>query len=282
MNDTLCIALGMQLDVPVVEQIALAKNAGFNAVAVDKEKQSDDTLTRQVFEKARESGMKFEYIHAPFYGMDDIWHDENGDLAEIMLKDLYATIDDCNTFGVEYAVLHAIIGMDNCTPTELGLERLDKVIDYAVNKNVKLAFENTEGEMYLEAILNRYKDVQSVGFCFDSGHELCYNYGNDILSKYGERLFVTHLNDNKGMTGDELTFYDDSHLLPFDGVADWDGIAQRMKNCGYNGTLSFEVISKGRPGRDDNAIYMNLSPQEYVNEAYRKAVEYRNLLFSIK
>ena len=135
--------------------------------------------------------------------------------------------------------------------------------------------------MYLEAILNRYKDIENVGFCFDSGHELCYNYGNDILSKYGERLFVTHLNDNKGMTGDELTFYDDSHLLPFDGIADWNGIAERMKRCGYNGTLSFEVISKGRPNRTDNDIYKSLSAQEYVNEAYRKAVKFRNLLLSV-
>ncbi len=281
-NKSLCLALGMQLDVPVTEQPELLKNAGFDAFAFDREKNGTSVLTQELMAKAEKLGMKCEYIHAPFYGMDDIWHDESGDLAKIMLKDLYATIEDCSKYGVQYAVLHAIIGMDNCTPTPLGLDRLYDVIDYAVKKNVKLAFENTEGEMYLEAIFKRYGDVENVGFCFDSGHELCYNYGKDILSKYGNKLFVTHLNDNKGMTGDELTFYDDSHLLPFDGIADWDGIVKRIKNCGYKGTLSFEVISKGRPTRNDNEIYKSLSAQEYVNEAYMKAVKFRNLLSSEK
>lgn len=277
-NQPLCLALGMQLDVPVVEQPELLKQAGFDRFAFDREKRGTSELTDALLKKAEKFDLPCEYIHAPFYGMDDIWHDDGGELAEIMLKDLYATIDDCHNYGVTYAVLHAIIGMDNHTPTQLGLERLDDVIDYAVRKNVKLAFENTEGEMYLEAILNRYREVENVGFCFDSGHELCYNYGRDILSKYSDRLFVTHLNDNKGMTGDELTFLDDSHLLPFDGIADWNGIVSRIKNCDYGGTLSFEVISKGRPNRTDNDIYKNLTAREYVEKAYSKAVEFRKLL----
>lgn len=280
-NKSLCLALGMQLDVPVVDQPELLKTAGFDSFAFDRVKNGTSELTEVLMKKAEKLDLTCEYIHAPFYGMDDIWHDESGELAEIMLKDLYATIDDCSDFGVKYAVLHAIIGMDNFNPTVLGLERLDDVIDYAVKNDVYLAFENTEGEMYLEAILNRYRDVQNVGFCFDSGHELCYNYGKDILSKYGDRLFVTHLNDNKGMTGNELTFYDDSHLLPFDGIADWEGIAKRIKSFNYNGTLSFEVISKGRPTRTDNDIYKNLSSQEYVNEAYSKAVNFANLLETV-
>lgn len=280
-NKSLCLALGMQLDVPVIDQPELLKAAGFDRFAFDREKNGTSELTEVLMKKAEKLDLSCEYIHAPFYGMDDVWHDESGELAEIMLRDLYATINDCSNFDVKYAVIHAIIGMDNCNPTSLGLERLDDVVDYAVKKNVCLAFENTEGEMYLEAILNRYRDVKNIGFCFDSGHELCYNYGKDILSKYGERLFVTHLNDNKGMTGDELTFYDDSHLLPFDGIADWNGIAKRIKSFDYSGTLSFEVISKGRPTRTDNDIYKILSSQEYVNKAYSKAVEFVNLLENI-
>ena len=280
-NKSLCLALGMQLDVPVADQPELLKNAGFDRFAFDREKRGTSELTELLMKKAEILNLACEYIHAPFYGMDDIWHDESGELAEIMLRDLYATIDDCSNYSVKYAVFHAIIGMDNCTPTQLGLERLDDVVDYAVKKNVSLAFENTEGEMYLEAVMNRYKDVSNVGFCFDSGHELCYNYGKDILSKYCDRLFVTHLNDNRGMTGSELTFYDDSHLLPFDGIADWDGIAKRINNGNYSGTLSFEVISKGRPTRTDNDIYKGLTAQEYVDKAYSKAVEFRDILKSI-
>lgn len=274
----ICLSLGMQLDVPIEKQPELLKNAGFTAFAFDKLRNSDSSLTRQLIQEGTRLQLRCEYIHAPFYGMDDIWHDETGDLAKIMLGDLYATIDDCHDFGVRYAVIHAIIGMDNHNPTPLGLERLDAVVDYAVKKKVFLAFENTEGEEYLESIMNRYSDVANVGFCFDSGHELCYNYGRDILGKYVDRLFVTHLNDNMGMTGDELTFYDDAHLLPFDGIADWQRIARQIRESGYNGTLSYEVISKGRPQRDTHGIYKELSAQEYVDLAYKKAMQFQGLL----
>jgi sugar phosphate isomerase/epimerase len=277
-NKDLCLALGMQLDTPIEKQPELLKNAGFTAYAFDKLRHSDSKLSESIIRAGDNLGLRCEYIHAPFYGMDDIWHDESGDLADIMLKDLYATIDECKAFGVKYAVIHAIIGMDNHNPTSLGLERLEAVVDYAVSKNVFLAFENTEGEEYLEAIMNHFADVGNVGFCFDSGHEMCYNYSRNILGKYADRLFVTHLNDNMGMTGDELTFYDDSHLLPFDGVGDWQNIAQRIADSGFNGTLSFEVISKGRPERDTHSIYRKLSDQEYVNEAYRKALQFRDML----
>lgn len=282
MNRKLCLALGMQLDVSLKEQLTLVKNAGFDAFAVDRERNGDSSVICELIEEGDRLGLDCEYIHAPFYGMDDIFHDEKGDLAQQMLDDLYRTIDDCHTFGVKYAVLHAVIGMDNHNPTALGLERLQPVIDYAVSKGVSLAFENTEGEEYLAAIFERFGNIPDVGFCFDSGHEMCYNRSKDMLAEFGSGLMVTHLNDNVGMTGDELTFYDDSHLLPFDGIADWNNIAKRINNCGYKGTLSFEVISKGRPSRTENDIYKSLTPQEYVNLAYERAVKFRELLNSIE
>ena len=278
MNKKLCLALGMQLDATLTEQLTLLKNAGFDAFAFDRERDGTSDLARVLIEEGRRLGLSCEYIHAPFYGMDDVFHDADGSLADKMLRDLYATIDDCHDFGVKYAVIHAIIGMDNHNPTELGLERLQAVVDYAVSKGVCLAFENTEGEEYLAAILERFRSYKNVGFCFDSGHELCYNYAKDMLTPYGDRLMVTHLNDNVGMTGDELTFYDDAHLLPFDGIADWQGMAERIRSSGYSGTLSFEVISKGRPNRTENLIYHKLTPQEYVNLAYERAVKFAELL----
>ncbi|MBP3446388.1 MAG: sugar phosphate isomerase/epimerase [Clostridia bacterium] len=280
MSNKLCLSLGMQLEASLKEQLILLKNAGFDAFAFDRERHGTSDLARELIGEGNRLGLSCEYIHAPFYGMDDIFHDEGGVLAEIMLKDLYGTIDDCHTFGVKYAVIHAIIGMDNHNPTELGLRRLEPVVNYAVQKGVSLAFENTEGEEYLEAILERFGDVPDVGFCFDSGHELCYNHGNDMLGRFGKRLMVTHLNDNVGMTGDELTFLDDAHLLPFDGIADWERIAERMHNCGYDGTLSFEVISKGRPNRTENDIYKSLTDTEYVNLAYERAVKFIELFNS--
>ncbi len=281
MKNKLCLDLGMQLETPLITQLEIVHNAGFDAFAYDREKQDNSDMTELLAEKAAKLGIGFEYIHAPFYGMDDIWHADD-ELADIMIKDIFATVDDCENFNVPYAVVHAIIGMDNCTPTELGIKRLQRVIDYAVKKDVTLAFENTEGEMYLEAIFERYGEIANVKFCFDSGHEMCYNYSRDMLAKYGKYLAVTHLNDNVGMTGNELTFLDDAHLLPFDGIADWQGIAKRLCACGYDGTLSFETIAKGRPDRTENVRYHSLTDEEYINFAYEKAAKFRELFLSNK
>ena len=64
--------------------------------------------------------------------MDDLWHDESGELAKIMEQELKNSIDNCRNLDVPIVVMHAIIGMDNHTPTELGLERIGKIIDYDI------------------------------------------------------------------------------------------------------------------------------------------------------
>ena len=272
----LCINTGLAFE-GGLEKLDAIKSAGFDGFFNDKPKHSDYKITEQIAEYAAKTGLYYQSIHAPFYGMDDIFHDESGELSDIMITDLLNSIEDCYRFDVPLVIMHAIIGMDNFTPTELGLQRLEKVIDLSVKRGVTIAFENTEGEMYLEAILNRYGSLPNIGFCIDTGHEMCYNYSRDLIGKYGELLVSTHLNDNWGITGEEITFLDDCHLLPFDGVADWEGIAKRLKKCGYRGDFTFEVIAKGRQGLDTNKKYDGMSLEEYLALAYSKAVQFKKL-----
>lgn len=276
----LCLGTGLSVsDVcPEPEQLEIIKNAGFDAFFFDKPKKSDFRPTETMAEKGAKLGLRFQSLHAPFYGMDDVWHDEEGELSAVMINDLLNSIDECSRFGIPTAVMHAVIGMDNHNPTQLGIDRLEKVIDLAVKRGVRLAFENTEGEEYLARILEAYGDVPEVGFCIDTGHEMCYNYSENLIGRYGKYLTATHLNDNMGMTGTEITFYDDAHLLPFDGIADWEKIAGRLKKAGYDGILTFEVIKNGRPGRDTHKRYEKLSVEEYIALAYEKAVRFGKLL----
>lgn len=281
----LCLGTGMGFDkeIPQIEQLEVIKSAGFDACFFDKPKQGDSALCHAFANKAAKLGLEFQSIHAPFYGMDDIWHDEEGELSDIMIAELLNAIDDCAETGAPIVIMHAIIGMDNFTPTELGIRRLEKVIDRAVKRGVKIAFENTEGEMYLEKIFENYGNVENVGFCIDTGHEMCYNFSNDLIGKYGQYLISTHLNDNMGITNPpEITFLDDAHLLPFDGVANWDGIAERLNKAGYDGILTFELNAKGRKGDCPNKIYHSLTFEQYVNKAYEHAVKFRELYMSKK
>ena len=65
---------------------------------------------------------------------------------------------------------------------------------------VKIAFENTGRLDYLDAVLNAFKEYDNVGFCYDSGHQLCYTPDTDVMELYGNRLICTHLNDNLGVS----------------------------------------------------------------------------------
>lgn len=280
----LCLGTGLDFDeIPAVEQIEIMKSVGFDQFFYCENKNQRASDDEAVAEKAAKIGIGFHSIHAPFYAMDDMWHDESGELAKIMEQELKNSIDNCHNLDVPIVVMHAIIGMDNHTPTELGLESIGNVIDYAVKRGVKIGFENTEGECYLKALLDKYGELENVGFTYDSGHELCYNGGSDMLGKYGKYLISTHLDDNRGMTDPEHpNFLDDYHLLPFDGNADWEGIARRLNKCGFDGSLTLEVDSKGRCGSHSNDKYLGMSIEQFVRAAYDSAVRFRNLFLAAK
>ena len=118
-----------------------------------------------------------------------------------------------------------------------------------------------------------------VGFCWDTGHEQCYNFGKDMTAKYGDRLVCTHLNDNYGMTDvNDMTWLDDSHLMPFDGITNWQSVADRLREHGYKGELTFELTCKSKPGRTTHDIYGGLDAPGFLSLAYEKARKFRDLI----
>ena len=121
--------------------------------------------------------------------------------------------------------------------------------------------------------MKRLGDSSAVGFCWDTGHELCYNDGKDMLALYGDRLLGTHLNDNLGISrADGKIFWtDDLHLLPFDGIIDWVDAANRLNKVGYDGILTFELTVHSKPGRHENDKYKDMGFIKYLAEVYARA-----------
>ena len=123
------------------------------------------------------------------------------------------------------------------------------------------------------AIMEHFENNETVGFCWDSGHEMCYNYSKDILGEFGERLLVTHLNDNLGISRFDGTIFwtDDLHLLPYDGIGDWEDNVRRLKKARRVPILNLELSIRSKPNRHDNDIYAKMTPEEYYAEAYNRA-----------
>lgn len=275
MQYKLCLGTGMGFDIPADEQIRLIKKAGFDGFFTDAEELEK---MKKYAETAAEENLIYQSVHAPFGKMHIVWEGTDEE-AEKVINQLKECVDSCEAIGVDLLICHVIIGMERCTPNDIGAERFRALCLYAKEKGVRIAFENTEGEEYLAAVMEKCKDLSNVGFCFDSGHEMCYNFSRDMLSAYGDRLFATHLNDNLGMKDRNIkTWYDDLHLLPFDGIADWENIAARLKKSTCPQCITFELVSKNKPERNAHDKYKDMSFSDYVAEAYKRAEKFKNFL----
>ena len=262
----LCLGIG-NFGISGEEQIRLFKNTGFEAFF-----SGWDENIRRYRELADELGMIYQSIHAPFGNSAVLWTESEA--ADKAVEELKRCVDDCAEVNVPIMVMHTYIGFEPSKgPTAAGLENYGKIVKHAAEKGVKIAFENTEGEEYLAALMEHFKGYENVGFCWDTGHEQCYNYGKDMTALYGDRLIATHINDNLGISRYDGQIYwtDDLHLLPFDGIIDWNGVAQRLNKCGYNGILTFELNTLSKPNRHENDKYKNMKIEEYIAEVYARA-----------
>ena len=263
----LCLGtMGLMPSIP--EEIALLGSVGFDGFFTGW---TPDAPLGEWRKAADECGMYWQSIHAPFDKAADMWTD--GDKAGIAVDELIGCVCGCASVGVPIMIVHAFIGFKDHTPTEAGLVNFGRVVDEAEKLGVKIAFENTEGEEYLAALMEHFRGHPSVGFCLDTGHEMCYNHSKDMLALYGDRLIATHFNDNLGIRdyNGDITWHDDLHLLPFDGIADWRDIASRLNRCGYDGEFTFELTVNSKPNRHENDVYKKMTPHEYLVEAYKRA-----------
>lgn len=259
--------------IPIEEQIKMLQKTGFEAFFTPwKEGCPIDKWASL----ARETGMIYQSVHAPFGGTADLWRDDEKE-AKKAENEIISCIHDCSRNEIGLMVSHCYIGFDGIVDiTDEGLERYGRIIDEAERCGVNIAFENTEGEEYLEKLLDVYGDRPNVGFCLDTGHEMCYNFSKNLLEKWGDKLIATHLNDNLGIKdlGGKITWHDDLHLLPFDGIRDWDELARRLRACNYKGILTFELNKTSKPDRHENDKYERMSLEDYFTECYIRACRF--------
>ena len=270
MRSLLCMNVSKAFGAPYIEQIDMLKAAGFDGFFMGYT--SEEQILRDCAAHARKTGMIFQSLHAPFTKMKSMWEDDE-EAGQEALKELLRCLDICVQEEIPLLIVHAFIGFEDHTPTAAGIERFGQLVAAAEKTNVLLAFENTEGEEYLDALLKFFRNSPAVGFCWDSGHEQCYNHGQDLLKKYGDMLLCTHINDNLGIRAhdeEKITWLDDLHLLPFDGVIDWQEAAKRLNKCGYCGALTMELTTKSKPGRHDNDKYAAMPLEQYFAECYAR------------
>ncbi len=262
------------LGISAEEQIHILADVGFDSFFVSE---SSPEKLRALCNTGKACGIELSSVHAPFMNIDKLWHRGEGcnDAASELIECLRA----CHDCDIPVMVSHVIIGFDRHEPTDDGICAFRRIAEEARRLGVKLALENTEGEEYLAATMEHLSDLSNVGFCYDTGHGICYNRGTDMLKLYGDRLMYTHINDNLGVSAENgaITWLDDLHLLPFDGVLDVKKCMADIAKTGYCGELTFELSVTSKPGRSENDRYAAMGAKAYLAEVFSRADRVRSI-----
>ncbi|MBR6729078.1 MAG: TIM barrel protein [Clostridia bacterium] len=259
-------SLQQRYALPITQFIPLLKEQGFSAVSPLWAPELDLALLASC---VQEHNMLIQSLHATYTNIPLLWKPkEEG--ALFVFQNVMQSIEDCTRFGIATLVVHGWQGLMYSFPKEpLDFYFFDKLVQYADAKGVSIAFENLEGEEYLDALMTRYLWQSNVGYCWDSGHDNCYPHKIDFLEKFGERLIMTHLNDNFGLRDADgiPSGNDDLHLLPYDGIIAWDKALCRLQKAKRQNILNFEIKIIPRSKAENDLFYAHLSLEDFVAKA---------------
>lgn len=213
-----------------------------------------------VMKSLKNNNITVDNFHAPFKGLNRIWS-EDKDGAEA-LKSYLDSVDICVKYDVPVLVVHVSNGRPMPPISKRGIERFAKFMSYADSRGVIVAVEN---HRYVENVKYIMEKFPGVSFCWDTSHAHGFTPGISYMPMWGDRLVATHISDNDSVCDKDM------HMLPFDGIIDFNSVANDLVKYRYNGTLMLEV----KP--DNHILYAGMTVEEY----YARAAESVNTLKTI-
>jgi len=238
---------------------SMCREAGFRYVDYTPDFRSDDwekraQADREILDRAE---LMVEQTHAPF--------NRYGQHPEELFAAYYRRVFEASKIlGAKYVVVHAdeyrtVDHYDEKEAEDFAYDFLAPYVDYAKKNGMTVAIENvfedsirrcpqfggksryTSRIHELKAIIERFNDP-AVQCCWDFGHANCaFGKDNmlDALKEVGKYLCCTHVHDN---------YYEkDLHLAPFLGEIRWEEHMAYLKEIGYAGKFSFEMVYGRQP-----------------------------------
>ncbi|MBN1968350.1 MAG: sugar phosphate isomerase/epimerase [Candidatus Delongbacteria bacterium] len=225
------------IDLPFEQRIKLIKKAGFDATSIwlgDEEKSciSDDFASI-----VHQNNLYLENAHAPYNKANLLW---NRNSVNHAIDEYSKCIEYCSKNRIEILVIHPSKGNYKIENNECGLDALSVLTTFGKKNNVRIAVENTRQNHILDLIFENLNDIY---FCFDSSHDNLYSEKKfALLTKFSDRLICVHLSDNHGIK--------DDHILPFEGVIDWDLFVDYLPKK-FAGVYNLEVVDNKKNSPDE-------------------------------
>ncbi len=202
-------------------------------------------------QRARARGLTFPSCHLPIYMPNPY----NRELMENFAAEVKRGIDAAAFMGIGIAVMHPIALHSTRVSYEEWLDRniafLTPICRYATSKRVTICIENMASpkESSADHLFGSYAEeigalAKKLGVqnCWDTGHAGISGLKNSAeMVKLCGRIAILHVHDNEGQGAR------DSHMVPFEGVVDFDDVAEGIKLSGFCGVLNLEVKASHLP-----------------------------------
>jgi sugar phosphate isomerase/epimerase len=235
---------------PLAERIRLIKEAGFTHTTLwwgPPEEMYESGKQHAMPELVRSAGLILENLHAPFEECNQLWSANPSERAAFVERHLSA-VKDCARHNVKDLVFHVSQGSGGPGPNEEGLDDFRRIVAAGEDARVGIVVENTRRDDICDFLFSRV-DSPALGFCYDSSHDWLWgNPRTHLLRAWGQRLRQTHLSDPDD-NGDR-------HVLPGDGLIDWNLIAPAFPRDTYRGILMLEVMPRDVRAYDSPAAFL--------------------------
>lgn len=240
---------------PLPQRLKLIKEAGFDGVTIwwEDEEGIPKIKKEDMAQMVKNAGLIFENIHVPYNTSNDFWN-ESKEKRDKLVKDHIQWLQDCAKFDIPMMVIHVSEGENPPIPNGYGVECIEKLVKIAEKINVKIAIENTRNPNHLKILFNEIKS-EALGFCFDSSHAHLDKTTEELLQKFGTRLFATHISDNDGI--------DDRHWLPGNGIINLEKTLKLFPKE-YKGFFTLEVCPTKKEFKK--------GPEYFIKKAYQQVI----------
>ncbi len=218
---------------------------------------------------ASDAGLTFVDAHAPILETELLGLPPEKN-RRAMLRSSINTIHTAAEFGCTTCTFHCWNWRPDSHDAEerftFVCDSLEKLLPVAEQDGVTIALENVWSPPCTADMLTRimkHFNSDNLGLCYDSGHAFIFGHGNndpekscaklswkcppanipwdnDMLKKMLPWIVNCHLHDNHG--------FDDEHLMPGQGLIDWETLIPELLSAPRLKCVQSEVIAKWQFG----------------------------------
>ena len=166
---------------------------------------------------------------------------EMGSLEEVYLPKILEILPLMTALDMSLLTLHlwfdARFVKEEVITFKIGL--LGHIIKKAAEFKVTVCVENLSETA--SNMVTPFTDLPLLNLTLDVGHAQLLaqtNTSYEFIERYPERIKHVHLHDNRG--GD--SYRDDLHLLPGEGIVDFEKVFGKLREMDYDRTITLELI----------------------------------------